>query len=201
MCADFGWLWLFPLTGLYRDGDGLYHWQDGQVTHVEQGFWTLDQPLGFQQGKTMLNLCRLFDCMGLHLLSCDMCVHQSISVLFSIFLFTSFSQNYTYIYTVFSLIFGGISFQWLCKKQSQEYVKSCQWSFQCKVLLDIGLQWTFKFMDHLTMKSIKIIFKEKLFETRVDLEKQLKSNFFLGNKIPRIVGLTWVLKFKEKIIV
>ncbi|XP_034311593.2 uncharacterized protein [Magallana gigas] len=36
--------------GLYRDGDGLYHWQDGQVTHVEQGFWTLDQPLGFQQG-------------------------------------------------------------------------------------------------------------------------------------------------------
>lgn len=32
------------------------------------------------------------------------------------------------------------------------------------------------------MKSMKIIFKEKLFETRVDLEKQLKSNFFLGNK-------------------
>lgn len=46
---------------------------------------------------------------------------------------------------------------------------------------DIGLQWTFKFMDPLTMKSMKIIFKEKLFETRVDLEKQLKSNFFLGN--------------------
>lgn len=45
--------------------------------------------------------------------------------------------------------------------------------------------WTsmnIKFMDHLTMKSMKIIFKEKLFETRVDLEKQLKSNFFLGNK-------------------
>lgn len=37
-------------------------------------------------------------------------------------------------------------------------------------------------MDPLTMKSMKIIFKEKLFETRVDLEKQLKSNFFLGNK-------------------
>lgn len=37
-------------------------------------------------------------------------------------------------------------------------------------------------MDHLTMKSMKIIFKEKSFETRVDLEKQLKSNFFLGNK-------------------
>lgn len=37
-------------------------------------------------------------------------------------------------------------------------------------------------MDHLTMKSMKIIFKEKLFETRVDLEKQLKCNFFLGNK-------------------
>lgn len=37
-------------------------------------------------------------------------------------------------------------------------------------------------MDHLTMKSMKIIFKEKLFETRVDLEKQLKSNFFLSNK-------------------
>lgn len=37
-------------------------------------------------------------------------------------------------------------------------------------------------MYHLTMKSMKIIFKEKLFETRVDLEKQLKSNFFLGNK-------------------
>lgn len=37
-------------------------------------------------------------------------------------------------------------------------------------------------MDHLTMKSMKINFKEKLFETRVDLEKQLKSNFFLGNK-------------------
>lgn len=32
------------------------------------------------------------------------------------------------------------------------------------------------------MKSMKIIFKEKSFETRVDLEKQLKSNFFLGNK-------------------
>lgn len=32
------------------------------------------------------------------------------------------------------------------------------------------------------MKSMKIIFKEKLFETRVDLEKPLKSNFFLGNK-------------------
>lgn len=32
------------------------------------------------------------------------------------------------------------------------------------------------------MKSMKIIFKEKLFETRVDLEKQRKSNFFLGNK-------------------
>lgn len=37
-------------------------------------------------------------------------------------------------------------------------------------------------MDHITMKSMKIILKEKLFETRVDLEKQLKSNFFLGNK-------------------
>lgn len=36
-------------------------------------------------------------------------------------------------------------------------------------------------MDPLTMKSMKIIFKEKLFETRVDLEKQLKSNFFLGH--------------------
>lgn len=37
-------------------------------------------------------------------------------------------------------------------------------------------------MDPLTMKSMKINFKQKLFETRVDLEKQLKSNFFLGNK-------------------
>lgn len=37
-------------------------------------------------------------------------------------------------------------------------------------------------MDPLTMKSMKINFKEKLFETRVNLEKQLKSNFFLGNK-------------------
>lgn len=175
MCADFGWLWLFPLTGLYRDGDGLYHWQDGQVTHVEQGFWTLDQPLGFQQGKTMLNLCRLFDCMGLHLLSCDMCVHLSNSVLLSIFLFTSFSQNYTYMYTVFLLIFGSISFQGLCKKPSlKNMLKVVNDLFSAKCY-DIGLQWTFKFMDHLTMKSMKINFKEKLFE------KQLKSNFFLGN--------------------
>lgn len=52
-------------------------------------------------------------------------------------------------------------------------------------------------MDPLTMKSMKIIFKEKLFETRVDLEKQLYKRvfFFLVIKMPRIVGLTWVLKF------
>ncbi|XP_022316517.2 uncharacterized protein LOC111120118 isoform X1 [Crassostrea virginica] len=36
--------------GMYRDGDGQYHWVDGQVTNVGQGFWALDQPLGFQQG-------------------------------------------------------------------------------------------------------------------------------------------------------
>ena len=50
--------WLFYLyvicfssSGMYRDGDGQYHWVDGQVTNVGQGFWALDQPLGFQQGK------------------------------------------------------------------------------------------------------------------------------------------------------
>ncbi|XP_061181064.1 uncharacterized protein LOC133189681 [Saccostrea echinata] len=43
---DNGSFWI----GLFRDENGQYQWNDGQVTNIEQGFWTLNQPLGFQNG-------------------------------------------------------------------------------------------------------------------------------------------------------
>lgn len=46
-------MFAYNLTGLSRDEAGQYSWTDGQVTNVEQGFWALDQPLGFQHGNDL----------------------------------------------------------------------------------------------------------------------------------------------------